>query len=162
MNENEIEQEIQDKGLTAYIGTKMINAMPMTRGDYNELRGWQVPPDEKKDDEGYLVEYANNNHPNLEGFAGYVAWSPKEPFEEAYRQTNNMNFGLASEAAKKGAKITSLDWNGKNMKCWIIPAQFIDSVKHNSRWVIQNPDGSISSWTPSTNDSLAENWMIVD
>ena len=26
-----------------YIGTKIIKAEPMTRGDYNKYRGWQIP-----------------------------------------------------------------------------------------------------------------------
>ena len=38
-----------------YIGTKMINAEPMTRAAYNVFRGWELPADENGDDEGYLV-----------------------------------------------------------------------------------------------------------
>ena len=29
-----------------YIGTKMIEAKPMNRGDYNTYRGWNIPKDE--------------------------------------------------------------------------------------------------------------------
>ena len=68
-----------------YVGTKRIQAMPMTRGVYNELRGWTVPPDENADDEGFLVEYVDGGKPNVAGFAGYVSWSPKDVFERAYR-----------------------------------------------------------------------------
>ena len=35
-----------------YIGTKIIKARPMTRGDYNDYRGWQIPADEDPLDEG--------------------------------------------------------------------------------------------------------------
>ena len=28
-----------------YIGTKMIEAKPMNRGDYNKYRGWTIPED---------------------------------------------------------------------------------------------------------------------
>ena len=35
-----------------YIGTKMIDARPMTRGEYNQYRGWMQPPDENPDDQG--------------------------------------------------------------------------------------------------------------
>ena len=28
-----------------YIGVKRIEARPMTRGDYNTYRGWQIPAD---------------------------------------------------------------------------------------------------------------------
>ena len=57
-----------------YIGVKRIEARPMTRGDYNTYRGWQIPADENPADEGYLVKYRD----------GYESWSPKEVFEEAY------------------------------------------------------------------------------
>jgi hypothetical protein len=63
-----------------YIGTKIIDA-------------W---PEVKDGKEGYGVKYPD----------GYISWSPKDVFEEAYRSTNGMNFGLAIEAAKKGFKIT--------------------------------------------------------
>ena len=37
-----------------YVGTKQIEARPMTRGDYNNYRGWQIPAEENPADEGYL------------------------------------------------------------------------------------------------------------
>ena len=39
-----------------YIGTKIIKAEPMTRGDYNKYRGWQIPVDEEPTEKGYLVK----------------------------------------------------------------------------------------------------------
>lgn len=60
-----------------YVGTKIIFANPMTRGEYNELRGWTIPPNENPADEGFLVKYED----------GYISWSPKETFEAAYRKT---------------------------------------------------------------------------
>lgn len=42
-----------------YIGTKEVKATPMNRGDYNALRGWQVPENENPADDGYLVVYPN-------------------------------------------------------------------------------------------------------
>lgn len=69
-----------------YVGTKYINAKPMSRGDYNTLRGWQVPADEDPADEGYLVEYTDGGKPNHPDFAGYISWSPKDVFERAYKE----------------------------------------------------------------------------
>ena len=57
-----------------YIGTKLVQAKPMTRGEYNNYRGWQIPKNENPKDEGYLVEYSDS----------YVSWSPKEIFEKTY------------------------------------------------------------------------------
>lgn len=57
-----------------YIGTKLIEAEPMTRGTYNNYRGWPIPLDENPADEGYLVRYSDS----------YISWSPKEVFDKAY------------------------------------------------------------------------------
>jgi hypothetical protein len=70
--------------MKSYIGTKIIRAEPMTRQAYNDLRGWTVPADENPSDAGYLVEYQDGGKPNVPGFAGYVSWSPKAQFEQAY------------------------------------------------------------------------------
>ena len=59
-----------------YIGTKRIEAEPMTRGDYNKYRGWTIPADENPEYEGYIVKYSND----------YISWSPKQAFEEAYSE----------------------------------------------------------------------------
>ncbi len=59
-----------------FIGTKQIEAEPMTRGEYNQYRGWTIPANENPEDEGYLVKYND----------GYISWSPKKPFEEAYSE----------------------------------------------------------------------------
>lgn len=42
-----------------YIGTKMLEAKQMTRGEYNKYRGWTIPENENPDDEGYLVKYSD-------------------------------------------------------------------------------------------------------
>lgn len=67
-----------------YTGTKQVKAHPMNRADYNTLRGWQLPADEDGADEGYLVEYVDGGKANVEGYAGYISWSPKAVFEMAY------------------------------------------------------------------------------
>ena len=60
-----------------YTGTKQVKARPMNRADYITLRGWQLPADEDGTDEGYLVEYVDGGKANVEGFAGYISWSPR-------------------------------------------------------------------------------------
>lgn len=59
-----------------YVGTKVIEAKLMTRGDYNNYRGWKIPADENPEDKGYLVKYPD----------GYESWSPAGVFEAAYRE----------------------------------------------------------------------------
>jgi hypothetical protein len=72
------------EGFKEYVGTKRIYAQPMTRADYNELRGWDLPADEDGSDDGYLVEYTDGGKSNVPGFDGYVSWSPRDIFDRAY------------------------------------------------------------------------------
>ncbi len=67
--------------MKTYIGTKVIEAEPMTRGEYNQFRGWTIPADENPNDEGYRVIYPD----------GYVSWSPKEVFDNTYREIGEVD-----------------------------------------------------------------------
>lgn len=59
-----------------YIGTKQIEAEPMTRGDaWGKHLLREKPSTENFDDEGYHVRYED----------GYESWSPKNTFEKAYK-----------------------------------------------------------------------------
>lgn len=62
-----------------FIGKKQIEAEPMTLGEFIKQSGrnpYSNSGDLHTDDEpGYIVKYAD----------GYVSWSPKEAFENAYR-----------------------------------------------------------------------------
>lgn len=152
-----------------YIGTKQIEARPMTRGDYNNYRGWQIPAEENPADEGYLVRYSD----------GYESWSPEKQFNEAYRPCDNMTFGIALEMFKKGFRVARKGWNGKEMFV-VFQKGYPDGIPCNKQtaeaWGISegdlfkcNPylqircvDGSHSMWVPSINDCLAEDWVIVE
>lgn len=64
-----------------YLGVKMVEAVEMTRGEYNILRGWELPSNENGEDKGYKVIYMNDNN--------YVSWSPKDIFEKSYMEVGN-------------------------------------------------------------------------
>lgn len=70
--------------MVPYLGVKIVNAKPMSRGVYIQLRGWDLPGDEDPADAGYLVEYTDAQRPNVTGFQGYVSWSPADVFMAAY------------------------------------------------------------------------------
>lgn len=158
-----------------YLGTKLINAVAMTRLEYNQLRGWTLPADEEGDDEGYLVEYKDGGKPNHPDFEGYVSWSPKEQFDKAYRPTDGLNFGLAVEALKLGSKVSRAGWNGKGMFVYLVPANSYPAqtgavksyfgeggmVPYNAYMAIKNANDTVSTWVPSVNDVLADDWAIV-
>lgn len=82
-------EEIQaiKASMVHYTGTKTVMATPMTRGEYNALRGWEVPADEDPNDQGYLVQYEGDSKANVEGFDGYISWSPQKPFDLAYNKS---------------------------------------------------------------------------
>ena len=172
-----------------YIGTKLINAIAMTRLEYNHLRGWALPADENGDDEGYLVEYQDGGKPNMAGYAGYVSWSPKEQFEKAYRPTDGLNFGLAIEALMQGHKVARAGWNGKGMFIWLKNGG-IDGEDYNfadGQWPAVNGVSlrlferhgfgvvtrmpclcmraaggeTVEGWLASQTDILASDWQIV-
>ena len=61
-----------------YIGTKQIEAEPMTMGEAyrrNLLQTGRVPNDSEKDNPGFYVRYQD----------GYESWSPAETFCKAYK-----------------------------------------------------------------------------
>ena len=61
-----------------YIGTKQIEAEPMTMGEaYRRglLHAGRVPSESEKSKDGYYVRYEN----------GYESWSPADVFEKAYK-----------------------------------------------------------------------------
>ncbi|KAA9168429.1 hypothetical protein F3K36_22030 [Delftia sp. BR1] len=69
-----------------YEGTKRLLAQPMTRGAYNQYRGWETPADENPADPGYMVEYQDGGKPNCPRHAGYISWSPADVFERSYKE----------------------------------------------------------------------------
>ena len=155
-----------------YIGTKLINAEPMTCAAYNVFRGWELPADENGDDEGYLVEYLDGGKPNTNTHAGYVSWSPKAQFDNAYRKTTGMSFGLAVEAVKKGKKIARAGWNGKGMFLIYIFPYINDqyTIIEKSGIVgtlapylaMKTADNQLVPWLASQTDILADDWCILE
>lgn len=146
-----------------YIGTKIINAEPMNRGDYNNYRGWKIPDNENPTDKGYLVRYSND----------YESWSPLKLFEEAYRKCDNMTFGLAIEAMKKGKKVARQGWNGKTQYIelatnisYVNAENKVINCDHNAignkAIAFVGTSGVQMGWLASQADMLAEDWVIVN
>lgn len=165
-----------------YIGVKEINAVPMNRREYNDLRGWPVPLDENPLDEGYLVEYLDGGQANHKDFKGYISWSPKDVFERAYRPVDGLTFGLAIEALKLGKKVARAGWNGKGM--WLsLSGPGVREVPAGAFWSENNSAYAASlggsakvlpavtmktatgdilmGWLASQTDMFAEDWEIV-
>lgn len=167
--------------MAQFIGVKLINAMPMTRGEYNDFRGWELPEDENGDDDGFLVEYVDGGKANTPEFAGYVSWSPKDVFERAYKMVGSMTFGMAIEALRLGKKVARAGWNGKGM--WLAMSPGAQSLPADKFWAgpnrefaeqnggaadvlpcitMKTADGKVlMGWLASQSDMLADDYYIV-
>lgn len=167
-------------GMEKFVGFKLVQARPMTRGEYNTVRGWALPGDEDGTDEGYLVEHLEQP-PNVQGFHGYVSWSPAAVFAASYRSTNGMPFGGALELLKLGYRVAREGWNGKGMWIALSPGrkglsahmffarQNQAFAEDNGGWAdvlpcitMKTADGKIlMGWQASQSDMLAEDYYIV-
>lgn len=84
-----------------YIGTKQIEAEPMTMGEAYEkglLQAGRVPNDSEKSNAGYHVRYQD----------GYESWSPKEVFEKAYKSADTFADRLRIEQKDLAEKLEKL------------------------------------------------------
>lgn len=151
-----------------YIGTKIIKAMPGTMAESQALKSGMPIEQAKRmfrnsgtvDQDGYIVEYPD----------GYISWSPTKAFEEAYRECDNMTFGLALEALKKGCKVARKGWNGKGIYIEMqrpdehskMTLPYIYIVTNGL--VTENPDApkGVVPWLASQTDMLSEDWIIVE
>jgi hypothetical protein len=133
-----------------YLGVKIIQAVPMTAADAAVVL--QRPIDTSNADEagnGYLVEYPD----------GYRSWSPKKQFDEAYRRTDGLTFGLAVEAMNKGLKVRLPHWSTDVF----ISMQFPDEhSKMTHKYMYVTSRFGRIPWIPTQIEMLAENWQIVD
>lgn len=143
-----------------FYGTKHIAAKPMNRLEYNQFRGWELPGDEDGSDEGYLVEYLDGGKPNVQGYAGYVSWSPKEQFEAAYQPTDAMSFGHAIVAMQAGDRVARAGWNGKGMHLKLQTPD-AESKMTLPYLYMRTVDGKLVPWLASQTDMLANDWTVV-
>jgi len=169
---------MSEKTMSQFIGTKLILSIPMSRLEYNNYRDWELPSDENGGDEGFLVEYIDggkSNHPDHEG---YISWSPKEVFQNAYQScSEGMSFGHAIEFLKRGFKVARKGWNGKGMWLIIVPsspsvrpvagtpyskAGITEEVNIDSHIDMMTAKGSMRpGWLASQSDILSNDWVIA-
>lgn len=92
--------------------------------------------------------------------------------DKAYRPTDGLSFGLAIEAAKKGARIARVGWNGKGqyveLACcisYLTTGGLHVNADHNAignkALAFVGTSGTQLGWLASQADMLADDWMIV-
>ncbi|MBB6622039.1 DUF2829 domain-containing protein [Clostridium gasigenes] len=85
-----------------------------------------------------------------------------------------MTFGKAVECLKDEYKVAREGWNGKGMFVYYVPAkqyptntkiakkEFGEVANYNPYLAIRCVDKSVSTWVPSINDVLAEDWEVIE
>ena len=160
--------------MNEFIGTKRLNAKPMNRLDYLHLRGWELPSNEDGTDEGYLVEYLDGGAANVDGFDGYVSWSPKDVFEAAYASSGDLSLGDAITYLKSGYKAAKKGWNGKDMFIFLVPGSVFKvnrpplntmfdegtEITYQAHIDMKTADGRIVPWLASQSDMLENDWVV--
>lgn len=165
-----------------HYGTKAILSEPMTKIEYNNYRGWELPEGEDPNEQGYLVEYLdspNSNHPN---HTNYISWSPKDVFDNSYKPNGKLTFGHALEALKSGLRIRRSGWNGKGMFLFLLPSGTVPTKAIHDpalKEVIEKEVGGetfealgsirmftadkkiLTGWLASQTDMLSEDWEIL-
>lgn len=133
-----------------YYGTKRITAWHSSRGDV----------------EGYAVKYSD----------GYISWSPKDVFEQAYQPITAMSFGHAIHALKAGYKVARSGWNGKDMFLFLVPGSTFTvnrapllgiypegtKIDYHAHVDMKTAQGYVVPWLASQSDILADDWIIVE
>ena len=123
--------------LTTYIGTKIIQAIPMA--------GAQGQP-------GYQVVYED----------GYTSWSPKDVFERAYRKTDAMSFGDALVVLELGKKVARAGWNGNKAITGFVPPNR-DPVIYEGLGYIRMASGEVAIFDPEDFEVVSKqsNWCLM-
>ena len=115
---------------------------------------------------------------------GYVYLNPKDVFERKYRRPDldpvrrpfGQDFSYALDALKAGKRVARAGWNGKGMFVYLVPpasypvqtgaakAHFGEGsmVPYNAYLAIKTVHETVSTWVPSVNDCLANDWQLVD
>lgn len=154
-----------------YIGTKVVKGTPMTRGDYNHLRGWTMPVGENPSDAGYLVEYMDGGAANHPDYEHYISWSPAGVFEKAYLPAGDgMTFGQALDLLKAGSRLRRAGWNGagqfvfmmeQNGQAYVFKGEH-DPLELAPVLALKNAQNVVQpGWVPSQGDLFATDWQIA-
>lgn len=95
--------------MVACIGVSAVYAGELTRQEYNDYRGWQLPENEVGSDLGYLIEDREGSK-NTEDFDGFVQWLPKDEFERKFKPApKNHIERMQSEKHELDTKLNALN-----------------------------------------------------
>lgn len=162
-----------------FITMSIVSAQRMTRGEYNTLRGWELPADEDGLDAGFLVVDHTVSERNVDGYDGYVNWLPIAVFRKRYeRLDGGMSFYEAIGALKSGLTVARSGWNGKGMYLVLVRGDCVTEPINYQYGKLDDktPLTPVSDaiymktsynklvpfpWVASQTDVLATDWQVV-
>lgn len=85
------------------------------------------------------------------------------------------DFGIALQHLKAGKRVARRGWNGQGMFVYLVPPasypvqtgaakEFYGEgslVPYRAYLAIKNVDDTVSTWVPSVNDCLSEDWYLL-
>ena len=159
-------------GKLMFMRMNIVEAIPMTRKEYVESRGWELPANENPDDQVYKVVYAD----------GYVSMCPKDKFDAVSIPCAEgcVPFGYAiNECVFHGKRITRKGWNGEGQFVRFeelcashsgrIPTNLNELVGEVNMCLVfhfknrhTGETGIQVGWLASQGDMKAKDWVILD
>ena len=94
--------------MVAFAGTSMVHAATMTRQEYNDYRGWQLPEGENGSDVGYIIEDREGKK-NTEELKGFVQWLPKDEFLRKFASAETPQDRVRLEQRELYTKLDALE-----------------------------------------------------
>lgn len=152
-------------GKLMFVRMNVVEAIPMTRKEYVESRGWELPANENPDDQVYKVVYAD----------GYVSMCPKDKFYAVSIPCAEgcVPFGYAiTECVCHGKRITRKGWNGDGQYveykvvevCYSEESKLVQSHTFVFHFVNRKTGetGIQVGWLASQADMAASDWQVLD
>lgn len=152
-------------GKPVYVRMNVVEAVEMSRKEYCETRGWELPPNENPDERVMMVTYAD----------GYISMCPKDKFYAVSVECNDgcCTFGYAiTECRYHGKRIKRAGWNGVDQyvewKSVEIPYSETSSVVQSHAFIFHGKNirtGEMNvqvGWLASQADMSANDWVVID
>lgn len=101
--------------MAVFLGSSAVFATEMTRQEYNDYRGWQLPENEDGGDIGYITE-DRAGQKNTEQLEGFVQWLPKVEFERKFKpvgktkQLGSSVWGSVIHTDHNDVSVTHREW----------------------------------------------------
>ena len=152
-------------GKQVYVRMNVVEAVEMSRKEYCETRGWELPPNENPDERVMMVTYAD----------GYISMCPKDKFHAVSVECNDgcCTFGYAiTECRYHGKRIKRVGWNGEDQFVEFRPVEIPyseeNTVKQSHAFVFHfknrktGETGIQVGWLASQADMATNDWVVMD